>query len=40
MKAIVGGESLGGGANKGGMEIGREFEIVVRRNVAQNGGWL
>lgn len=40
VKAIVGGESLGGGANKGGMEIEREFEIVVRRNVAQNGGWL
>ena len=37
--AIVGGTSLGGD-NKGGMEVVREFEMVVRKNVAENGGWL
>lgn len=38
--AIVGGTSLGGGNEMGGMEVTREFEIVVRRAKAENGGWL
>lgn len=38
--AIVGGGSVGGGDNMGGMEVTREFELVVRRAVAENGGWL
>lgn len=38
--AIVGGSSVGGGDNMGGMEVTREFELVVRRSVAENGGWL
>lgn len=37
--AIVGGTALGGD-DKGGMEVAREFEMVVRKNVAENGGWL
>jgi hypothetical protein len=38
--AIVGGTSVGGGNNMGGMEITREFMIVARPNIASNGGWL
>lgn len=38
--AIVGGTSVGGGNNMGGMEVSREFELVVRNSVASNGGWL
>ena len=40
VRAIVGGSSLGGGNNMGGMEVTREFEIVVRQSTAKNGGWL
>ncbi len=38
--AIIGGTSVGGGDNMGGMEVTREFEFVVRNAVAANGGWL
>ena len=38
--AIVGGTSVGGGDNMGGMEVTREFMIVARPNIASNGGWL
>ena len=38
--AIVGGESVGGGNNMGGMLVEREVEIVARGSVAANGGWL
>lgn len=38
--AIVGGKSVGGGDNMGGMEVTREFEIVARTAIAANGGWL
>lgn len=38
--AIVGGSSVGGGDNMGGMEVTREAEIVVRHSIAENGGWL
>ena len=38
--AIIGGTSVGGGNNMGGMEVTREAEIVVRRSVASNGAWL
>lgn len=38
--AIVGGSSVGGGDNMGGMEVTREFEIVARTAIAANGGWL
>ena len=38
--AIVGGTSVGGGDNMGGMEVTREFMIVARPNIAANGGWL
>lgn len=38
--AIIGGESVGGGDNMGGMEVTRTFELVVRRATAPNGGWL
>ena len=38
--AIVGGESVGGGNNMGGMLVEREAEIVARGSVAANGGWL
>lgn len=40
VKAIVGGQVLGGGDKIGGMTVEREFEIVVRGAVAENGGWL
>ena len=38
--AIVGGDSVGGDYNMGGMTVEREFEMVVRGSVATNGGWL
>lgn len=40
VRAIAGGENLGGGNSIGGMEVAREFEIVVRQSTAKNGGWL
>ena len=40
VKAIAGGNEVGGGNYMGGMAIEREFEIVVRGAVATNGGWL
>lgn len=40
VSAIVGGTTLGGGDMIGGMTVEREFEIVVRGKVAENGGWL
>ena len=40
IKAIIGGTSLGGGDNIGGMLVEREFEVVSRDSVAENGGWL
>lgn len=40
VSAIVGGTEIGGGDNIGGMSVEREFEIVVRGAVAENGGWL
>lgn len=40
VKAIVGGNTVGGGSSIGGMTVEREFEIVVRGAVAANGGWL
>ena len=38
--AIIGGTSVGGGENIGGMLVEREFEIISRESVADNGGWL
>lgn len=38
--AIVGGSTVGGGNNMGGMLVEREVEIVARGSVATNGGWL
>lgn len=40
VRAIAGGNTIGGGNSMGGMEMEREFEIVVRQSTAQNGGWL
>ena len=40
VKAIAGGDKVGGGGSMGGMAIEREFEIVVRGQVADNGAWL
>ena len=40
VKAIIGGENVGGGDMMGGMVVEREFEIVVRGAKAENGGWL
>ena len=40
VKAIVGGNTVGGGSSIGGMTVEREFEVVVRGAVAANGGWL
>lgn len=38
--AVSGGASVGGSDNMGGMEVRREFELVVRSKKANNGGWL
>ena len=38
--AIIGGQTVGGGDLMGGMVVEREFELVVRGLVAENGGWL
>ena len=38
--AVSGGDAVGGGDNMGGMEVKREFELVVRSKKATNGGWL
>ena len=38
--AIVGGQAVGGGDSMGGMEVSREFVLVVRDRVAENDGWL
>lgn len=40
IRAIAGGDTVGGGDNIGGMLMEREFEVVVRGSVATNGGWL
>lgn len=40
VRAIIGGQTLGGGDMIGGMLVEREFEMVVRGSVASNGGWL
>lgn len=40
VKAIIGGDIVGGGDVMGGMVVEREFELVVRGSVASNGGWL
>ena len=39
VKAIVGGDHVGG-TYIGGSYVEREFEVVVRGSVAENGGWL
>lgn len=38
--AIIGGSSVGGGDTMGGMEVSRDFMLVVRRKASENGGWL
>ena len=38
--AVVGGTSVGGGDSMGGMEVCRDVMLVVRKNAAENGGWL
>lgn len=38
--AIIGGSVVGGSNSIGGMEVTREFELVVRQSKANNGGWL
>lgn len=40
VNAIAGGDSLGGEASIGGMEISRTISIIVRSHVSDNGGWL
>ncbi|MBQ8492724.1 MAG: S8 family serine peptidase [Alistipes sp.] len=40
VSAIVGGDFPGGNDMIGGMIVEREFEVVVRGSVADNGGWL
>ena len=40
VSAIIGGQTVGGGDLMGGMVVEREFELVVRGLVAENGGWL
>ncbi len=40
VKAIIGGQTVGGGDLMGGMVVEREFELVVRGAKAENGGWL
>lgn len=40
VKAIVGGDVVGGSTTMGGTLVEREFEVIVRGKVAENGGWL
>lgn len=40
VKAIAGGDKLGGGDSIGGMEFSREISIASRPYAAKNGGWL
>ena len=40
VRAIAGGDKLGGGDSIGGMEIAREISIVSRPFTTKNGGWL
>lgn len=40
VKAIVGGDVVGGSTTMGGTLVEREFEVIVRGKVADNGGWL
>ena len=40
VKAIAGGDKLGGGDSIGGMEFSKEISIASRPYVAGNGGWL
>ena len=40
VRAIAGGDKLGGGDSIGGMEISREISIVSRPFTTKNGGWL
>lgn len=41
IRAVGGGDSLGGGSNPpGGMEISHEISIITRPFAAKNGGWL
>ena len=40
VKAIIGGDIVGGGDVMGGMVVEREAELVVRGAKAENGGWL
>ena len=40
VKAIAGGDRLGGGDSIGGMEFSREISIASRPFTASNGGWL
>ena len=40
IRAIAGGDKLGGGDSIGGMEISKEISIVSRPFATKNGGWL
>lgn len=40
VRAIAGGDNLGGGDSIGGMEFSKEISIVSRPYVSGNGGWL
>jgi hypothetical protein len=40
VRAIAGGDKLGGGDSIGGMEFSREISIVSRPFTTKNGGWL
>ena len=40
VKAIAGGDKLGGGDSIGGMEFSKEISIASRPFTASNGGWL
>lgn len=40
IKAIAGGDNLGGGANMGGTEISKEISVIARGVSNGNGGWL
>lgn len=40
VKAIAGGNIIGGGSSIGGMEISKTFSLVARGVKSENGGWL
>jgi archaellum component FlaF (FlaF/FlaG flagellin family) len=40
VKMIAGGDKVGTNDNPGGMEITKQFALIVREGFSSNGGWM